>query len=438
MISPDNARQALRHAMKSGAEEAEVFFIEGRTVSIDIKGTSIELARENLASGLGIRAIIRGAVGFASTNIPAKVKEAAEYAVTAAKVRASDPDWKSLPDRKEFPAVEGIYDDEVADIGLETCLDCALSLVGGVSQVRDAYPTQGSFSCSRSTQLILNSHGVEIQDEETGVEAAIEAAVSGSELSTALDFSVSRHNDIDFRELGASAAGLAVSSQGGRRFEAADVPVILKPMAAADLLENVFLPSLSAENVQKARSLLSGRMGEEIAPAELSIIDDGIVPSGMGTSRADDEGTPSQRTELVSRGVLKGFLHNSYTAGKDDVASTGNGVRLSYLTTPAVGIRNLLVEYPESDLIAETSRGIVVNTLIGAHTANAISGDFSVEARNAFYIENGELANPIKSVMLSGNIFDLVKKIDGAGKDKKAVGNIITPSLRFGSMRVLG
>ena len=128
-----------------------------------------------------------------------------------------------------------------------------------------------------------------------------------------------------------------------------------------------------------------------------------------------------RRTVLIEEGILKGYLYDSYTAGKEGVPSTGNAVRSGYSDVPRVGIRNLIVSSPDArDLLAET-KGYLVNGLIGAHTANPISGDFSVEARNAFFVAPGEDAKPIRSLMLAGNFFELLKDIE-IGRDVRAVG----------------
>ena len=135
---------------------------------------------------------------------------------------------------------------------------------------------------------------------------------------------------------------------------------------------------------------------------------------------------------------LSPTLYDSYTAGKAGVKSTGNGSRSSYTSPPSVGLRNFIIDYPQEDVIANTSSGIFVNTIIGAHTANSISGDFSVEARNAFTIKDGALDKPVKSIMISGNAFELLKNITGAGLDVRKVGGIITPSIRVSGLSVIG
>jgi PmbA protein len=156
----------------------------------------------------------------------------------------------------------------------------------------------------------------------------------------------------------------------------------------------------------------------------------------MASSAFDGEGVPSQQHALLDDGVLQGFLYDSYTAGKDGVRSTGNAVRGGYSDISRVGIRNLRVSSSEAhDLLAET-RGFTVAGLIGAHTANSISGDFSVEARNSFFVEPGEEARPIRSLMPAGNISELLQEID-VGTDVRAVGSIVTPTVRV-RMKVVG
>jgi PmbA protein len=177
-------------------------------------------------------------------------------------------------------------------------------------------------------------------------------------------------------------------------------------------------------------------LGEKISAESLVIVDDGLLAGGMDSSAFDGEGVPSQRTVLINEGILMGYLYDSYTAGKEGLASTGNAVRSGYTGVPGVGIRNLIVGSREpQDLLAET-KGIMVGGLIGAHTANPISGDFSVEAKNAFLIAPGQEARPIGSLMLAGNFFELLKDIE-VGRDVRAVGSIVTPTVKV-RMKVVG
>ncbi|MCZ7357139.1 MAG: TldD/PmbA family protein [Candidatus Methanoperedens sp.] len=432
------AYSALDYAKKAGADEAEIYCIKGRSVTIDVHRDEIDLAKESLLQGIGIRVIVNGAVGFSSTNDPEHLNDACVLAVKSAKVRNFDPDWSGLPEKKRLPAVKDVFDRRIADIDIESCIDFTMDMIDGAKSVHHVEPTSGHLVCASSENLIINSHGVEIDQKDSISEASIDTIAKSASISTASEFDVSRKLDIDFYRIGEKASSLASRSQNGIPTESRDTVVLLEPLAFADILENTLISSLNADNVQKGRSALIGKMGSNIAAGELSIIDDGTFPGGIGTAASDDEGTPSKRNRVITKGVLSSFLYDCYTAGKEKKESTGNAVRGSFTSTPSVGIRNLIIEHPSFDIIADSRDGVVVNTVIGAHTANPISGDFSVEARNSFLIKNGEIHSPIKSMMISGNIFDVLQGIDGIGKDVRKVGNIITPTVRVSRMKIIG
>lgn len=432
------AHRSLQITKKAGADEAEIYCVKGRSVSIDIHRDVIDLAKESMVSGIGIRAIVKGAVGFSSTNDERRIEEACILAVKSARVRGSDPLWSGLPQKSKPAKVAGIFDKKLAALEIESCMDYTSMMIEGVKSVPSVAPTSGHFSCGSSTKLVLNSNGVEVREEDTVIQATVDTATQDTPLSTASEFDMSRKLDIDFYKIGEKASTLASRSKNGISTQTRDTAVLLEPLAFADILENTLVTSLNADNVQKGRSSLVGKINSRIAAEDLSITDDGTLAGGLGTSSCDDEGTPSRKIAVVNKGVLSSFLYDCYTAGKEKRESTGNAVRGSYTSTPSIGIRNLIIEHPSFDVIGETKDGVIVNTVIGAHTANPISGDFSVEARNSFLVRDGGIASPIKSMMISGNIFELLRNIDGVGKDVRKVGNVITPTVRISKMRVIG
>jgi PmbA protein len=434
----ENAYKALEIAKKEGADEVEIYCSKGRSISIDIHRDVIDLARESLVSGIGIRAIVNGAVGFSSTNDVNRIKEASLLAVRSARVRGSDPEWSGLPGKSEPAKVKGIFDRKIKDIQIEACIDHAFEMIQGSKSISSAVPTSGHFVCADSTKFILNSNGIEIEEEDTAVQASMDVITKDAPISTASEFDMSRKLDVDFYRIGELAASLAERSRNGISTQTRDCAVLLEPMAIADILENTLITSVDADNVQKGRSSLISKIGTSIAAEDISIIDDGTFAGGIGTSSCDEEGTPSKITPIIKDGILSSFIYDSYTAGKEKRESTGNAVRGSYTSTPSIGIRNLIIEHPSFDVIEQTQDGVIVNSVIGAHTANPISGDFSVEARNSFEIKDGQIASPIKSMMISGNIFELLKSIDGMGKDVRKVGGVITPTVRVAKMKVIG
>lgn len=433
------AEKALQTALLAGAQEVEVFGLTSRGIHVDIQKDKIDLSKESFVQGLGIKAVVMGAVGFSSTNNPGRIQDAAVNAVKSAGIRGGDPAWRGLPEGSACSEVPGIYDPRIAELGVDACIDMSMALIEGALSVGGAMPTSGKFSCYSSGHVILNSSSLEVKELSTRIDGFMDCrAGEAGEMATAFEFDISRNLDIDFYNIGYEAARQAVATVGGGSVEAKEMDVLLKPSAIADILDSAFLFSLSAENVQNERSVLTGKLGQTIAAGELNIIDDGLLMGGIGSGRTDDEGTPSRTNRIIENGVLCTYLYDAYSAGKEGVESTASAVRNNYAQTASIDIRNMKIEYPASDIVGETAYGVLIGSVLGAHTANPISGDFSVEARNSFLVKHGEIAGPIRSMMISGNVFELLQNICGAGDDVKVLGNIITPTIRVSGLKVVG
>ncbi|HEQ78269.1 MAG TPA: TldD/PmbA family protein, partial [Euryarchaeota archaeon] len=148
------------------------------------------------------------------------------------------------------------------------------------------------------------------------------------------------------------------------------------------------------------------------------------------SSRMDDEGKATEKKVLVDKGVLKEFLYDCYTAKKEGRESNGSASRGSYSSLPKVGASNFILSCKESSTI---DAELVINGLIGAHTSNSITGDFSVEVSNAYLKDK-----PVKKAIISGNVFELIKNISAFGKDKKQFSKVVSPSIEFENIRVVG
>lgn len=438
----ETGRQLLALALKEGAEQAEVYGMMGRSVDVDLRRDKVELASQSFHRGLGLRAVVAGAVGFSSTSDFSLLEYVARSAVQSARARGRDESWVSLPLPERAVQPQGVFDPRIAQMQPEQCLDLAAAMLSGCLAVSGAEPVSGGVTALCGSDFVVNSLGVELTETSTLMNASLEAIARSDGVATGSEFFNSRVSpasvDEALAKVGRSAAEMACASLGGTQAESGMADVLLRPLAVAELLEYTLLPALAADNVQKGRSSLRGRLGEIIAAPHLSIIDDGLLPGGIDSSAFDGEGVPSRRTPLIEEGALKGFIYDTYTAGKESppAKSTGNAVRSGYSDVPRVGNRNLIVGSKSTcDLLAET-KGFLVSGLIGAHTANPISGDFSVEARNAFIIAPGKKAVPVRSLMLAGNAFQIIKEID-IGRDVRAVGSIVTPTVRL-RMKVVG
>jgi PmbA protein len=235
--------------------------------------------------------------------------------------------------------------------------------------------------------------------------------------------------------VGRNAAARALLLLGAKTMHGVKSHVILDNAVATEFL-GIFSSLLSSESVQKGKSLLAHRKGEEVVNALISVVDDGLMEHKLGSRPFDDEGVPASRKYLIKDGVLQGFLYNVYTAKKEGVISTGNAVRGAFSGLPMVGPTNLYIPASPSSsgpegLCRAMGRGLYITDAMGVHTANPISGEFSIGV-SGLWIEGGEVKYPVKEAVISGNILDLFKRVCSVGSDLKFYGNMGSPSLVIG------
>jgi len=173
-----------------------------------------------------------------------------------------------------------------------------------------------------------------------------------------------------------------------------------------------------------------------ISDDEFEKMKDGVVSAPF-----DDEGVPTGRVVLIENGTLNGFVHNTYTAAKENISSTGNSVRPnSFRSGPEVGTTNFYIQPGLSDrekLIGEISRGLYVTDVMGMHTADPISGDFSVGV-SGLWIENGEMTRPVKGAAVAGNIVDFLTNVDCVANDIRFFMGTGSPTIRVSDITVSG
>ncbi|MCS4541766.1 MAG: TldD/PmbA family protein [Euryarchaeota archaeon] len=429
----DIANSCVKYALKLGAQSAEAFAGNYDVLRVSISKGEVETGKRTIGSGVGVRAVIDGSIGFSYTSDISKLEKVVEEAIKFAKVGDKDPSFKSLPHPSEYPIVKGTFDNKIEELSIEDSLEFVQTMILAAKNVSPSIKVPvGEFISNKEEIFIANSEGIEATDKGTYVEASLNAMIKNSgEVSTAIEYFASRKFDLDPSLVGEKAASLALKSLNSKKIETQETQAILEPFAVTELLESIFIPALSAEAVQQNESIYKNKLGEQIVSPILTVVDDGTL--GLKTSIFDGEGTPSKRTLIIENGILRSYLYDSYTAGKDGVESTGNAIRSSYATIPKIGPTNFIIQPKVSyeKLVSEVRDGILITGTIGAHTGNPISGDFSVETRNAFKIEKGEIVYPVKQIMLVGNIFELLKEVDGIGDNARQIDSVFSPSIRI-------
>ena len=428
--------EKAKKEVENNCDAYEIYVDESKLIELDSKQDELDFAKEEIEAGIGIRVIKDNKIGFAFTSNLNKISETAKQSIENTKLNKIDENY-SFAEVEKVKDVKKVYDKRFNDLDLNESVELLKSVI---SQAIDSgcEVTESGFSASAGRSLILNSNDVSIENNGTGFGISLSVTIQkDGEVATAYNSSSSRFYDLDGEKLANEVCDLAKSSLNSKPIETDNYNVVLDYYAATGLLQT-FITAFDGENVARGRSILKDKIGSEIVNPSLSIIDNPLLEKGMNTTRCDGEGSVSETTELIKDGVLNSFIYDIYTANKEGVKTTSNGYRGSYLSTPMISPSNLEFKFDEMKDLSEIKKGVLTTSVLGAHTANPISGDFSVEANNAFKIENGEITEPINKAMISGNIFEIMKQVEGLKSEIKQYGSFILPKLLVHDLRVVG
>jgi len=441
--------KAVRIATRKGAEEAEAFLSMSSGISVGIERGQIVRNVKRMDRGLGVRVAHKKAVGFSYTNTltDKTIEDAAVKAFHSAKASKPDENWVSLPNPRKPGATKKTYDKRLTAIPPDELVEMAsVALDAAEGYDKRVFPIGGGVGTLLASRAIINSHGVEVYDEGTGIECSIETiAREASEVTpVCFEFNAERIYKIDPEWVGREAAKQAVSSLKAKEIESGNFHLILTQPAFHDLLYYTLINAVKADYVQRERSALKGKIEQKIASDFVTIHDNGLLEGGLQTWKFDGEGVPSQKTSVIEKGILKHYLYDNYTAKKIDAESTGNAFRgglAPYAYTPVLEATNFTFapgnKSPEN-LINEVDDGLIVCNVQGAHSSNPESGEFSVVAIPAWKIEKGSVAYAVKGAMLAGKVFDVLKNVSALGNNVRKIGHLVAPWIRVENVKVVG
>jgi PmbA protein len=441
------AESAVKSALKKGAAEAEAYVYEGQATNVGIERGQITKSNRIVDQGVGIRVAFNKAVGFAYTNIlegQNVVESTILKALSAARASKPDPDWHGFPEKKPYSNAEELFDPKILELRSEGLVDIASSMLdAAVSVNKRVFPIEGGAGAAYLSSAVANSNGVEAFDRGTMIDCSLAAVAKEKNTVTPVcfEFNAERAYDIDPAWVGKEAARLSVSALKTKRIKTETTKLVLTPFALQELLYFTLINAVKADNVQRKQSPFQGKVGEKVASENLTIYDDGLFPSGLRSWAFDGEGVPQQKTALIEKGVLQGFLYDNYTAKKEGVESTGNASRAGYLSTPSIGATNFHItpgNTTPDQLTSEVDDGLIIYYLQGAHSSNPVSGEFSVVATPAWKIKKGEIKHATRGVMLAGNIFEALKNVSVIANNERKMGQLIAPWILVENVRVIG
>jgi len=425
--------------------EFEVFLSRKKVVSIGVKDGDLDYFRSSLEIGLALRVLKQGRLGFSYLfgPTPDGLHSLADRAVESAGQNDADPNYSFLaearleaPDLELFdPSLETIRDnDKIAHV--KEMEHSALISDPRIKKARRAEYEEVTHQAS-----LTNSMGLDLEREETGCTMSI-MVLAEDNGSSEMGWEVGNarfYSDLDPSGIGISAAQRGIRMLGGRQISTGRFPAVLENRVVTDML-GAWASSFFGENVYKGKSLLKDRINKTIASTRIQLADDGLYVRGMGSAPFDDEGAPQTRTILVNHGVLASFLFDGYWSKKMGAEPTGNSFRSQVASPPTTSVSNLFISPAPSSLgqlLATMNDGLFITEVMGAHTIDPVSGQFSLGA-SGMRIRQGKDAFPVKGVTISGTIYDLFSAVEEVGDDLRFLGRIGAPSLLIREATVSG
>ena len=426
-------------------EAVEAYAEESRRTEVKARKAEVEGLTFAESRGVGVRLFAGDRLGYAYAADPSpdEVREAVVRARENSGFATAD-EYNGLPEAVGAAPMVELHRDGQASLATDSKVSAALDLerVATSTDPRVTKVDEATYGDAVSRVALASTTGISADYARTDCWAVVVAlAEEGDETQTGYSFRIGRElADLDGGSVSTEAVERATAMLGASKPETAHVPVVLDPFAGSSFL-GVLASALSAEQVQKGRSLFAELVGERVGSEAFSLVDDGRLLEGPAAAPFDDEGVPTTKTELFAAGVLGGFLHNSYTARRGGTTSTGNARRAGYRSTPGVGTSNLYVpagdEAPET-LLARAEGGVLIQNVSGVHSgANSISGQFSVGA-TGLRIRGGAPAEPLREMTIASTLPDMLRAVAAIGNDLRFFSSIGVPSVLIGEMTVAG
>lgn len=428
----------------------EIFFSKSKSTKIDSKDLKVETLTSTSDSGLSFRIQNKGRVGFSFTTSmePASIEGAIKDAIAISEHMPESEDKKLKPFSPEvkLPANHALlnrYDEKGLSVSIDEKVKIAIDLERRCKEMDKRIKTvrSATFSESEGEVILLNHLGEKRTSRQTHFSSQIYCkAEENGDAQMGGDYQFSNTlSKLPIELTLKNTVESAVELLGATVPSTRNCPAIIRNDVVADLLD--FLSSsFFGEEIQKGRSMLKqNQLNEKCFSEAFSLMDDGLLEGGYGSRLFDAEGTASQKTTLVEKGVFKNLILDRASAAFFKLPSTGNATR-GIQSPPSPSTTNLYMEpgtVSYEKLIEQMNQGIIITGLMGVHTANAITGSFSLGA-TGLLVENGKITKPVKGFAVAGNVMDVFKNFTTLGSDLRFFGNCGAVSLLLPELSISG
>jgi PmbA protein len=446
-IDQEFVTDIVTQALHAGASDAEAMFAEGDEFETLVRLGQVEQLKEAGSRAVGLRVFQgqRTASTTTSDLSPEGISQLISGAMALVHITSEDP-FAGLPEPQEFGSIGGDLDLFYEDVyslppadRIEYARRAEAAAMAADTRIQNS--GGGSFDAATGRKILANSRGFAGESRRSSCSISAQPIALSPDGGMQRDYWYSSQRSLNLLDspesVGMEAARRTLRKLGARRVPTQRVPLVFAPEVASSIL-GAILGAVNGNAVYRSSSFLAGKLGETVAGANLTVIDDGTMAGGFGSSYFDGEGLPTRRKVVLDRGVLTSYLLNTYTARKLDMQSTGNASR-GLAGGPGIGPGNFYLEpgakTPEQ-MIAEIPNGLYVTDLIG-HGVNIVTGDYSHGA-SGLWIENGELTYAVEEITVAGNLKEMLHNISEIGSDLIFRSALASPTLRVEGMTIAG
>jgi PmbA protein len=433
----------VRGALKAGADAAEAVIGERRSLSVSVRLGALEEVEREEARDLGLRVFIgQRQASVSGSDISAQARgKLLDRVMNMARLATEDP-YAGLAPRDRLAkgpfADLDLYDPaEPSPEALEDLGRAAEDAARAVQGVTNSDGGTGSWSSGR---YIMVSSGGFVGGRQASSFSVSASAIAGDDngMERGGDYRSTRWRaDLPAAEqIGAEAGKRAVQRLGARKIDSRTAPVIFEDRTAMSLI-GPLIGAIAGPSIARGTSFLKTKLGQQIFPAAITVLDEPHRPRGLGSQPFDDEGVANGDTALIDRGVLTTWLLNSASARQLGLQTTGHASR-GLAGPPGVGVTNLTVQPGERDLkglMADAKAGLLVTSMFGP-SLNGNTGDWSTGV-SGFWFEDGEIAYPVTEITVAGNLIEIYGRLV-AGSDLEYRGSHNSPSLLVDGLAIAG
>ena len=415
----------LAAALSAGGDFADLYFEYQYSSSISLDESMVKSATQGISAGCGVRVISGERTGYAYTGdlAPEKIVGAARTAALIASGPAKAPvaGFQAEPGRNLYPVMPSVDAEMAGKLDLVMRADSAARAYDArIVQVRVGYADElrhilvaasdGTLATDIQPLVRMNVSSIAKSDSKSA------RGHAGGGGRVALEFFLQEKTPEHFAT---ESARQAIIQLDARPTPAGEMEVVLGPGWPGILLHEAIGHGLEADFNRKKTSAFAGLLGRRVASEKCTVVDNGTLPSRRGSLNVDDEGSPTQNTVLIEKGILKAYLSDKLSARLMGIPDTGNGRRESFEHIPMPRMTNtylLAGEDEPHDIIRSVKRGIYAANF-GGGQVDITNGKFVFSASEAYLIEDGVITAPLKNCSLIGNGPDVLTRVSMVGND---------------------